>query len=49
MFVVGIPVKIIVGLIVMMMTFSLFANFTKDIFSMMFNYVGVMFNRLAGT
>lgn len=48
MFVVGIPVKIIVGLIVMLLTFSLFANFTKDIFNMMFNYIGKMFDRLAG-
>lgn len=49
MFVVGIPLKIILGLIVMLMTFSLFANFTKDIFTMLFNYIGLMFNRLAGT
>ena len=48
MFVVGIPVKITVGLIVMLLTFSLFANFTKDIFTMTFNYIGVMFNQLAG-
>jgi flagellar biosynthetic protein FliR len=48
MFVVGIPVKIIVGLIVMMLTFSLFANFTKDIFSAVFNYIGAMFDQLAG-
>lgn len=48
MFVVGIPVKIIVGLFVMLLTFSLFANLTKDIFSTMFNYIGVMFDRLAG-
>ena len=49
MFVVGIPVKIIIGLLVMLMTFSLFANFTRDIFNIMFNYIGAMFNRLAGT
>jgi flagellar biosynthetic protein FliR len=49
MFVVGIPVKIIVGLIVMLLTFSLFANFTKDIFTMIFDYIGIMFNQLAGT
>ncbi|SHH83403.1 flagellar biosynthetic protein FliR [Sporobacter termitidis DSM 10068] len=49
MFVVGIPIKIIVGLVVMLMTFSLFANFTKDIFTQMFNYIGVMFDHLAGT
>ncbi len=48
MFVVGIPLKIIVGLIVLIATFSLFANFTKDIFNIMFNYVGAMFDRLAG-
>ncbi|NLT14808.1 MAG: flagellar biosynthetic protein FliR [Clostridiales bacterium] len=49
MFVVGIPVKIVIGLIVLLMTFSFFANFTKDIFNMIFDYVGVMFDRLAGT
>ncbi len=49
MFVVGIPIKIVLGLIVVLMTFSLFANFTKDIFSMMFDYIGLMFNRMAGT
>ena len=48
MFVVGIPVKIVVGLLVMMLTFSLFANFTKDIFTIMFDYVGAMFDHLAG-
>lgn len=49
MFVVGIPIKIIIGLFVMLLTFSLFANLTKDIFSMMFNYIGMMFDRLSGT
>ena len=49
MFVVGIPIKIIVGLSVMLLTFSFFANFTKDIFTMTFNYVGTMFDQLAGT
>jgi flagellar biosynthesis protein FliR len=49
MFVVGIPLKIIVGLIVMLMTFTLFANFTKDLFTMMFNYIGVMFDNLGST
>jgi flagellar biosynthesis protein FliR len=48
MFVVGIPVKIIVGLIVMLLTFSLFANFTKDIFSATFNLIGTMFDKLSG-
>jgi flagellar biosynthetic protein FliR len=48
MFVVGIPVKIVIGLIVLLMTFSLFANFTKDIFNMIFDYIGAMFNKLAG-
>lgn len=47
MFVVGIPVKIVVGLIVMLLTLTLFADFTKDIFGMMFNYIGVMFDQLA--
>jgi flagellar biosynthetic protein FliR len=48
MFVVGIPVKIIVGLIVMLLTFSLFASFTKDIFSATFDLIGTMFNMLSG-
>ncbi len=48
MFVVGIPIKIIIGLLVMLMTFSLFVNFTKDIFNAMFNYIGALFDRFAG-
>lgn len=48
MFVVGIPLKIIIGLIMMMLTFSVFANFTRDIFAMIFDYIGLMFERLAG-
>jgi flagellar biosynthetic protein FliR len=48
MFVVGIPLKIIIGLIMMLLTFSVFANFTRDIFSMIFDYIGLMFERLAG-
>jgi flagellar biosynthetic protein FliR len=48
MFVVGIPLKIIIGLIVMLMTFSVFANFTRDIFDTIFKYIGVMFDQLAG-
>jgi flagellar biosynthetic protein FliR len=48
MFVVGIPLKIIIGLIMMLLTFSVFANFTRDIFAMIFDYIGLMFERLAG-
>jgi flagellar biosynthetic protein FliR len=48
MFVVGIPVKIIVGLVVMLLTFSLFADFTRAIFSAAFDLIGAMFNRLSG-
>lgn len=48
MFVVGIPVKIIAGLFVMLLTFSLFANFTRDIFNAAFDLIGAMFNRLSG-
>lgn len=48
MFVVGIPLKIIVGLVVMLLTFTFFANFTKDIFDMAFNYIGMMFEQLSG-
>ncbi|UOO37314.1 flagellar biosynthetic protein FliR [Oscillospiraceae bacterium CM] len=48
MFVVGIPIKIVVGLVVLLMTFSLFAVVTKDIFSTIFSQIGLMFNHLAG-
>ncbi|MEL4106739.1 flagellar biosynthetic protein FliR [Oscillospiraceae bacterium WX1] len=48
MFVVGIPIKIVVGLVVLLMTFSLFAIVTKDIFSTIFSQIGLMFNHLAG-
>jgi len=48
MFVVGIPLKIVIGLIMMLLTFSVFANFTRDIFALIFDYIGLMFERLAG-
>lgn len=48
MFVVGIPLKIIIGLIVMLLTFSVFANFTKDLFDMTFDFIGAMFDKMAG-
>jgi flagellar biosynthetic protein FliR len=43
MFVVGIPVKIIVGLIVLAGTFSLFVDLSKEITEQMFSYIDMMF------
>jgi flagellar biosynthetic protein FliR len=48
MFVVGIPLKTILGLMMMMLTISVFAGFTRDIFEMMFELIGAMFDQLAG-
>lgn len=49
MFVVGIPLKLIVGLMMLILTLALFINFTKDIFTKTFDYIGVMFEYLEGT
>ena len=46
MFVVGIPLKIIVGLIAMSLTFVVFADCTKGIFTKAFDYLGLMFEYL---
>jgi flagellar biosynthetic protein FliR len=48
MFVVGIPLKIIVGLIAMALTLAVFADFTKEIFTETFDYIGLMFKYLNG-
>ena len=47
MFVVGIPLKIVVGLAVMIMAFGVFAGMTRDIFTLTFNYIGAMFDALS--
>ena len=49
MFVVGIPLKLIVGLLMLGLTLALFVNFTKDIFATTFDYIGTMFQYLEGT
>lgn len=49
MFVVGIPLKLIVGLIMLILTLALFVTFTKSIFTKTFDYIGIMFNYLEGT
>jgi len=46
MFVVGIPFKIIVGLLVLGLTLTVFADFTKVIFTTAFDYIGIMFDYL---
>jgi flagellar biosynthetic protein FliR len=48
MFVVGIPVKIVVGLTVLILTVGIFADFTKEIFDKMFQFIGIMFDNLSG-
>lgn len=48
MFVVGIPLKLIVGLVMLIITLSLFVSFTKGVFSKAFDYIGLMFNSLQG-
>lgn len=46
MFVVGIPLKIVVGLFVLGLTFTVFADFSKGIFTNAFDYIGLMFDYL---
>ena len=46
MFVIGIPLKIIVGLLIMISSLTLFADFSKTIFSQTFDSIGAMFNSL---
>mgnify|MGYP000972437638 CR=1 FL=1 len=48
MFVVGIPLKMIVGLVMLGVTLTLFGSFTKIIFNKAFDYIGLMFNYLQG-
>ncbi len=49
MFVVGIPVKIIVGLIMLIFSVTIFADFSKGIFAKAFDYIEIMFSFLSGT
>ena len=46
MFVVGIPIKIILGLSVMMLSMTVFYNFTTVIFDNSFTYIGQMFDSM---
>ncbi len=48
MFVVGIPLKIIIGLLAAILTLAVFADCTRGIFTTAFDYIGVMFNDLKG-
>ena len=43
MFVVGIPLKIVLGLTIMIMSMTMFNDFLRDIFSTAFNFMGSMF------
>ena len=49
MFVVGIPLKMLVGVFVFSLTLPVFANFSNRIFSEMFTGIGRMFATFAGT
>ena len=49
MFVVGIPFKIILGLLMLTFSVTIFADFSKSIFNKAFDYIGIMFNILSGT
>ena len=46
MFVVGIPLKLILGLLVLSLSLAAFADFSKVIFDQTFQFVGVMFEAL---
>lgn len=46
MFVVGIPLKIIIGLLVFSLTLMVFSDFSKVIFNKAFDYIGIMFDNL---
>ncbi len=48
MFVVGIPLKIVVGLIVLMGTFAIFVGFSREITDQMFGYIETMFQYFRG-
>ncbi|MGI5935649.1 MAG: flagellar biosynthetic protein FliR [Oscillospiraceae bacterium] len=46
MFVVGIPLKVLVGIVTLGLMFTVFADFSKNIFNEAFNYIGFMFDNL---
>jgi len=46
MFVVGIPLKIIVGIVALGLMFTVFADFSKSIFNEAFDFIGYMFDNL---
>ena len=48
MFVVGIPLRLLIGILMLMLCIASFVGFTKTIYSKAFDYVGDMFNYLAG-
>lgn len=48
-FVVGIPMKLLIGILMLMLSIAGFVGFTKTIYSKAFDYVGEMFDYLAGT
>lgn len=48
MFVIGIPLKVIVGLAAVLLTLTVFADCTKGIFTKAFDFIGVMFEYLGG-
>jgi flagellar biosynthetic protein FliR len=46
MFVVGIPLKIIIGLVVLALTLTVFADVSNAVFTKAFDYIGMMFEYL---
>ncbi|HHU22252.1 MAG TPA: flagellar biosynthetic protein FliR [Clostridiales bacterium] len=46
MFVVGIPLKLLIGILALGLTLTVFADFSKTIFNEAFNYIGLMFDNL---
>ena len=48
MFVVGIPLKIVIGLVMLAITVAIVADFSKGIFNKAFEYMDVMFGYMSG-
>ena len=49
MFVVGIPLKTIVGLVVLITTLSIFTSFSRELTNEMFEFIGEMFSHIKST
>ncbi|MBR4953568.1 MAG: flagellar biosynthetic protein FliR [Oscillospiraceae bacterium] len=49
MFVVGIPLKTIIGLVVLLTTLSIFTSFARELTNEMFEFIGKMFDHIRST